>query len=359
MRIAVLTGGGDCAGLNAAIRAVVRTAGHRLGAGVLGYRRGFEGILDDDSVELDAEVVRGTLPRGGTMLGTSRSTRRLVDGGTDPLIAQLTADGVDALVAIGGEGTLITTERLAAAGFPVVAVPKTIDNDVAGTDICIGFDTALTVATEAVDRLHTTAESHDRIMILEVMGRHTGHIAAGAGIAGGAAAILVPEAPVDIDEIAHRLIARHDRSRSASIVVVAEGAIITGTEPPEQSVDEWGARVPEGMGHLVGDLLAERTGFEVRTTVLGYIQRGGQPTAADRLLGSRLGARAVEVLIEGEVGVLIGLYSTDIVLRPLAEVAGQVRSVAGDELALLEHITTAPSLGRRQGYTDPRGAATP
>ncbi len=372
MRIAVLTGGGDCAGLNAAIRAVVRTAGHRLGASVLGYRRGFEGVLDGDSVELDAEVVRGTLPRGGTMLGTSRSSQRLIEGGPDPLIKQFEADGVDALVAIGGEGTLITTNRIAEAGFPVVAVPKTIDNDVAGTDICIGFDTALTVATEAVDRLHTTAESHDRLMIIEVMGRNTGHIAAGAGIAGGAAAILVPEAPVDVDEIAHRLIARHERSRSASIVVVAEGAIVSadgsnteaaatttitaavtqdlaGQNPaPQNSAPqkpgEWGGRVLGGVGQLVSELLAERTGFEVRTTVLGHIQRGGPPTAADRLLGSRLGARAVEVLIEGEKGVLVGLYSTDIVLRPLSEVAGKVRSLAGDELALLEHITTAPAV---------------
>ena len=361
MRIAVLTGGGDCAGLNAAIRAVVRTAGHRLGNSVLGYRRGFEGVLDDDSVKLDAEVVRGTLPRGGTMLGTSRSTRRLVDGGPDPLISQFQTDGVDALVAIGGEGTLITTERIAAAGFPVVAVPKTIDNDVAGTDVCIGFDTALGVATEAVDRLHTTAESHDRLMILEVMGRHTGHIAAGAGIAGGAAAILVPEVKAEIDEIAQRLIARHERSRSASIVVVAEGAVVDAGPPnagspvaagnsrsaaqlPAPAKDQWGNRVTGGVAILVGELLAERTGFDVRTTVLGHIQRGGPPTAADRLLGSRLGARAVEVLIEGEKGVLVGLHSTEIVLRPLAEVAGKVRSLAGDELALLEHITTAPSL---------------
>ncbi len=354
MRIAVLTGGGDCAGLNAAIRAVVRIAGHRLGASVLGYKSGFKGVLAADSIELDAEVVRGTLPRGGTMLGTSRSSRHMVEDGPDPLIKQFTADGVDALVAIGGEGTLITTERIAAAGFPVVAVPKTIDNDVAGTDVCIGFDTALTVATEAVDRLHTTAESHDRLMILEVMGRHTGHIAAGAGIAGGAAAILVPEAPVDIDEIASRIIARHDNSRSASIVVVAEGADVasengkdTGSEDPAPVIEianEWGGRVPGGVGRLVADQLAKRTGFEIRTTVLGHIQRGGPPTAADRLLGSRLGARAVEVLLEGEQGVLVGLHSTDIVSRPLSEVAGKVRYLTGDELALLEQISTAPIL---------------
>ncbi len=346
MRIAVLTGGGDCAGLNAAIRAIVRIAGHRLSSSVLGYKSGFKGVLEADSIELNPETVRGTLPRGGTMLGTSRSSRRLVEGGPEPLIKQFTADGVEALIAIGGEGTLVTTEQIASAGFPVVAVPKTIDNDVAGTDVCIGFDTALNVATEAVDRLHTTAESHDRLMILEVMGRHTGHIAAGAGIAGGAAAILVPEAPVDIDEIAQRIIARHDNSRSASIVVVAEGAGVAseGSEQIIEVADEWGGRVPGGVGRLVADQLAKRTGFEVRTTVLGHIQRGGPPTAADRLLGSRLGARAVEVLLEGEQGVMVGLHSTGMALRPLSEIAGKVRYLAGDELALLEQISTAPIL---------------
>ncbi|WP_420444325.1 6-phosphofructokinase [Candidatus Poriferisodalis sp.] len=345
MRIGVLTGGGDCAGLNAAIRAVVRMAGHELDRNVVGYKRGWNGVLDGDSITLDTEAMRGTLPRGGTMLGTSRSSRRLQSVGTAPLIAQLERDDVEALVTIGGDGTLITAGRLSEAGFPVVAVPKTIDNDVSGTDICIGFDTALGVATEAVDRLHTTAESHNRIMVLEVMGREAGHIAAGAGIAGGAAAILVPEAPFSLDEIAERLEARHHRSRNASIVVVAEGAIPDGSvEIPDTGTDEWGNRILDGMGQFVGEQLAERTGFDTRTTVLGYIQRGGPPSPADRLLGSRLGARAVEVLMEGQSGAMVGVHSVGIALKPLAEVAGRTRYLSQDQLEMLDLISTAPVL---------------
>ena len=341
----MLTGGGDCAGLNAAIRAVVRMAGHELDRNVVGYKRGWNGVLDGDSITLDAEAMRGSLPRGGTMLGTSRSSRRLQSEGTAPLIAQLERDDVEALVTIGGDGTLITAGRLSEAGFPVVAVPKTIDNDVSGTDICIGFDTALGVATEAVDRLHTTAESHNRIMVLEVMGREAGHIAAGAGIAGGAAAILVPEAPFNIDEIAERLEARHHRSRNASIVVVAEGAIPDGSvEIPDTGTDEWGNRILDGMGQFVGEQLAERTGFDTRTTVLGYIQRGGPPSPADRLLGSRLGARAVEVLMEGQSGAMVGVHSVGIALKPLAEVAGRTRYLSQDQLEMLDLISTAPVL---------------
>ncbi len=355
MRVAVLTGGGDCAGLNAAIRAVVRTAGHQLDKSVRGYRRGFEGVLEGDAVELDAEVVRGVLPRGGTMLGSSRSTRRLVDDGPQPLIDRLERDGVDALVVIGGDGTLMTAASLSAAGFAVIGVPKTIDNDVESTDVCIGFDTALAVATDATDRLHTTAESHDRIMVLEVMGRYAGHLAAGAGIAGGAAAILVPEVPFDIDEIAGRLKRRHALSRSASIVVVAEGAVpVEDTvELPDTGVDEWGGRVLDGTGPLVGALLAERTGFETRTTVLGYIQRGGPPTPADRLLGSRLGARAVELLLDGVHGQMVGLRSTEIATVALAEVAGKVKPLAGDLLDLIDHITTAPVISDHPRFTRP------
>lgn len=344
----MLTGGGDCAGLNAAIRAVVRTAGHELDRSVIGYRRGWNGVLEGDSIELDADAVRGVLPRGGTMLGTSRSSRRLQTEGPAPLIAQLERDRVDALVTIGGDGTLMTSSRLSEAGFPVLAIPKTIDNDVYGTDVCIGFDTALGVATEAVDRLHTTAESHDRIMVLEVMGRSAGHIAAGAGIAGGAAAVLVPEASFNIDEIAERLIARHHRSRNASIVVVAEGAIPDqSVQIPQTDTDQWGNRVLGGMGQFVSELLAERTGFDTRTTVLGYIQRGGPPSPSDRLLGSRLGARSVEFLMEGRSGELVGVHSTKVSLRPLEEVAGRTRYLTDDQLEMLDLITTAPTLTPR------------
>ena len=253
MRLGVLTGGGDCAGLNAAVRAVVRTAYLRLGTEVVGYRRGWAGVIENDSVTLDNEAVRGLLPQGGTSLGTSRSHPGLLNGDPAKLVAQLEADGVDALVAIGGDGTLFTTQMLHEAGFPVVAVPKTIDNDVEGTDVSIGFDTALAVATEAVDRLHTTAASHDRLMILEVMGRHAGHLAAGAGIAGGAAAVLVPERPFDIADIASQITRRHGAGRHASIVVVAEGATPAPHTMPDfdPGIDQWGRVRPKGIGDVV------------------------------------------------------------------------------------------------------------
>jgi len=344
MRLAVLTGGGDCAGLNAAIRAVVRTADHRLGETVIGYRNGWNGITEGLRDVLDPEAVRGVLTHGGTMLGASRSHRSLAEAGPDPLIAQLQKDGVDALVAIGGDGTLMTTCMLHEAGFPVVALPKTIDNDVEGTDVSIGFDTALTVATDAVDRLHTTAQSHDRLMVLEVMGRHAGHLAAGSGVSGGAAAILVPEQPFDIDEIAARLLRRHRlMGRSASIVVVAEGASPrpgTVALPPPR-YDEWGKPVVGGMGALCSEWLAERTGFEIRTTVLGHIQRGGRPTAADRFIASRLGSRAADLLIDGVSGYLVGVAGAGIGLSPLNEVAGRTRLLSHEELAMLDPLTTA------------------
>ena len=343
MRLGVLTGGGDCAGLNAAVRAVVRTAYLRLGTEVVGYRRGWAGVIENDSVTLDNEAVRGLLPQGGTSLGTSRSHPGLLNGDPAKLVAQLEADGVDALVAIGGDGTLFTTQMLHEAGFPVVAVPKTIDNDVEGTDVSIGFDTALAVATEAVDRLHTTAASHDRLMILEVMGRHAGHLAAGAGIAGGAAAVLVPERPFDIADIASQITRRHGAGRHASIVVVAEGATPAPHTMPDfdPGIDQWGRVRPKGIGDVVGGKLAELTGFETRTTVLGHIQRGGSPTAADRLIASRLGVAAVETLVAGNSGVLVGVHGTGTAMTPLAEVAGKTRLLIEEQLSLLGPMTTA------------------
>ncbi len=349
MRIAVLTGGGDCAGLNAAIRAVVRTARHRLNTDVVGYQRGWNGILEGDSILLDNDTVRGVLSHGGTMLGTSRSHPDLLQRGAQPLIDQLRRDQVDALVAIGGDGTLHTTKMLHEAGFPVVAIPKTIDNDVFGTDVCVGYDTALTVATDAVDRLHTTAESHDRLMVLEVMGRHAGHLAAGAGIAGGAAAVLIPEQPFDIDHIADQLIRRHQDGRNASIVVVAEGATPIPDTIPEYDpvVDHWGRPRLGGMGELVGRLLAKLTGYETRTTVLGHIQRGGSPTASDRLVASTVGAASIEALASGGGGNLIGISNSKVTLRPITEIAGKTRRLSREQIDLLVPMTTAADMRRR------------
>lgn len=349
MRIGVLTGGGDCAGLNAAIRAVVRTAHFHFDTSVVGYQRGWNGVLAGESVELLPDDVRGVFTRGGTFLGTSRSHPALVEAGPAPLIEQLERDGVDALVAIGGDGTLVTTGMLHDSGFPVVAVPKTIDNDVEGTDVSIGYDTALAVATDAVERLHTTAESHDRLMVLEVMGRHAGHLAAGAGIAGGAAAVLVPEQPFDIEVVAEQISRRHDQGRHASIVVVAEGATPMRQSAPSRSndVDPWGRPRPTGVGELVGLLLEQLTGFETRTTVLGHIQRGGSPTATDRLVASRLGAAAVEALAAGSSGLLVGIAGADTALVPLADVANKTRLLPLQMIELLSPMTTAgPSLAR-------------
>ena len=339
MRLAVLTGGGDCAGLNAAIRAVVRTAHELTGRSVIGYRRGWEGVLAGDTVELTPEEVRGILPVGGTMLRTSRSKPGMLDDDGRALLDAFARDGIDALIAIGGEGTLVTTATLAAAGFDVVAVPKTIDNDVAGTEVSIGFNTALTVATDAVDRLHTTADSHDRVMVLEVMGRHAGHLAAGAGMAGGAAAVLVPERRTSLDDIATRLLARHQQGRQSSIVVVAEGAQVSGVG--KRPTDRWGQPVVGGVGQLVADEISHRTGFETRATVLGHIQRGGAATATDRLVASRLGSRAVEAATSGGSGYLVGIAGNDTRLVSIGDVAGMTRTLSRVELALLERMTTA------------------
>ena len=354
MKLGILTGGGDCAGLNAAIRSVVRTAHLRFGTTVLGYERGWNGVLEANSTELDPENVRGVFTQGGTLLGSSRSTPKLIEAGAPALIEQLHRDGVDALVAIGGDGTLMTTGMLHNAGFPVVAVPKTIDNDVAGTDVSIGYDTALAVATDAVERLHTTAASHDRVMVLEVMGRHSGHLAAGAGIAGGAAIVLVPERPFDAQAVAEQLSLRHHAGRYASIVVVAEGAVpIPGTAPEhDPGVDIWGKRRTNGMGELVGNLLAEVTGYETRTTVLGHIQRGGSPTATDRLVASRLGAAAVDGLAEGLSGRLAAIHGEKTALVPLDDVVGKTRLLPSEMVDLLDPLTTAGPVPA-QGHTRP------
>ncbi|HEV2360572.1 MAG TPA: ATP-dependent 6-phosphofructokinase, partial [Acidimicrobiales bacterium] len=319
MRVGVLTGGGDCPGLNAAIRAVVRRAEVTYGDTVVGFQDGWRGVVERDVVPLDVERCRRILPRGGTILGTSRTNPYKVSGGEEACLETLRAEGVDALVAIGGEDTLGVANKLGAAGVPVVGIPKTIDNDLNATDYTIGFDTAVQIATDAIDRLHTTAESHDRVIVCEVMGRHVGWIAVSAGIAAGAAVILVPEEPFDITAVCEHLKRRHAKGRLASIVVAAEGA-----KPKEgtlslvsRDVDQFGHERLGGIGTVVAEEIERLTGFESRVTILGHIQRGGTPTAFDRLLATRYGTAAVDAAHEGDYRKMVALRGTAIVRVPL------------------------------------------
>src|SRR6266550_2623653 len=323
MRVGLLTGGGDCPGLNAVIRAVVRSG---LAAGdnsFLGFRAGWEGVLEDDAFELDLARTAGILPRGGTILGTSRTNpfREGRDGVT-PVRETLAARGVDALIPIGGEDTLGVALRLHREGIPIVGVPKTTDNDLGGTDVTFGFHTAVQIVTDAIDRLHTTAESHNRVMVVEVMGRHAGWIATYAGIAGGADVILVPERPFDIEEVVTYLRRRHAAGISFSIVVVAEGA--TAREGTLQTrdgteTDAFGHPRLGGIGVTLEREIEERTGFEARATILGHVQRGGTPVAFDRVLATRFGVAAMRAASEKRFGSMVALRGTEIVEVELAE----------------------------------------
>jgi 6-phosphofructokinase 1 len=315
MRIGILTGGGDCPGLNAVIRAVVRRAERGFGDEVIGFRDGWLGVVEDDTTPLDVEACRGLLPRGGTVLGSSRLQPFGLEDGVERARSTIERHGLGGLVVVGGEGTLSCAHRLHAEGFPVVGVPKTIDNDIGGTEMTFGFETAVEIATEAIDRLHTTAESHDRVMVVEVMGRHVGHIAAWSGMAGGATLTLVPEEPFDIEEVCEGVRRRHDRGRYASVVVVAEGARPKpDTIPmPEEEVDRFGHVRLGGIGNLVAAEIESRTGFETRVTVLGHVQRGGTPTAFDRVLASRFGVAAVDAVHDGGGGMMTALGGGDIV----------------------------------------------
>jgi phosphofructokinase-like protein len=321
-RIGLLTGGGDCPGLNAVIRAVVRRAladGHS----VLGFRHGWAGVLSDDADELTLASTAGILPRGGTILGTSR-TNPYADGadGTAAVRATLQAREVDALVAVGGEDTLGVALRLHRDGVKVVGVPKTIDNDLGGTDVTFGFHTAVQIVTDAIDRLHTTAESHNRVMVLEVMGRHAGWIATHAGIAGGADAILVPERPFDIEEVVAHLRRRHQRGRSFSIVVVAEGATPReGTLSVHEgtATDAFGHARLGGIGVTLEGEIERRTGFETRVTILGHVQRGGTPVAFDRVLATRFGVAAMDAAAGRRFSTMVALRGSEIVGVDLAD----------------------------------------
>ncbi|MCR4512231.1 6-phosphofructokinase [Aeromicrobium sp. 50.2.37] len=332
MRIGVLTGGGDCPGLNAVIRAVVRKGVQTFGDEFIGFRDGWRGPLEDDARELGVADVRGILPRGGTILGSSRTNPFAVEGGVERIRATLQSRGCDALVAIGGEDTLGVATRLAELGVAVVGVPKTIDNDLSGTDFTFGFDTAVNIATEAIDRLHTTAESHHRVLVVEVMGRHAGWIALHSGLAGGANIILIPERPFDIDKVCAQVESRF-ATRFSPIVVVSEGAV------PIASPDGSGMTLQSGdkdaFGHVrlggVGERLAqeieERTGKEARAVVLGHVQRGGTPTAFDRWLATRLGLHAIQAVHDGDFGMMMALRGTDIVRVPLSEGTGELKLV--------------------------------
>ena len=342
MRVGVLTGGGDCPGLNAVIRAIVRTGAAEYGYEFTGFRDGWRGPLEGDTMILDVPEVRGILPRGGTILGSSR-TNPLADtataggrSGLERIKDNLASLGVDALVVIGGEDTLGVAARLHEQGVKIVGVPKTIDNDLGATDYTFGFGTAVNIAMEAIDRLHTTAESHHRALIVEVMGRHAGWIALHAGMAAGANVILIPEQPFDIDQVCgwveHRF-----QTRYAPIVVVSEGAYPkSGAEVADLEVDAFGHVRLGGVGPMLADEIEKRTGKEARATVLGHVQRGGTPTAFDRVLATRFGVHAIRAVADGAFGAMVALRGTDIIQVPIAAATSELKLVPPERYAEAE-----------------------
>lgn len=329
MRIGILTGGGDCPGLNAVIRAVVRKGEGIYGHNIVGFRYGWRGVMQGESVDLTVPGTRGLLPRGGTILATSRTNPYRTDDGVARVLDTLRRLHIEAIIAIGGEDTLGVAHKLSADGVKVVGVPKTIDNDLSATDFTFGFHTAVQIATEAIDRLHTTAESHDRVMVVEVMGRHAGWIATYAGLAGGADMILVPEEPFDIAEVCAQIEHRHRRGPTFSIVVVAEGAVpVEGTIAVQSGeVDEFGHVRLGGIGYLLQEEIERRTGFETRVTILGHVLRGGTPTAFDRVLATRFGIAAIDAAHEGEFGVMVALRGTDVVRVPIEEGVRELKTL--------------------------------
>ncbi len=328
MRVGVLTGGGDCPGLNAVIRAVVRKGVADYGYEFIGFWDGWRGPLENLTRPLEIADVRGILPRGGTILGSSRTNPISVEGGIEKVAENLRLNGVDALIAIGGEDTLGVAATLTEHGLHVVGVPKTIDNDLSMTDYTFGFDTAVNIATEAIDRLHTTAESHHRALIVEVMGRHAGWIALHAGLAGGANVILIPEQPFSLKKVCEYVESRF-RSQYAPIIVVAEGAVPDGGEMAlsDQNTDAFGHVRLGGIGDWLARQIEHATGKEARTTVLGHIQRGGTPTAFDRVLATRFGLHAIEAVRDGAWGSMVALHGTDIVRVPIAEATATLKTV--------------------------------
>jgi phosphofructokinase-like protein len=335
MRVGVLTGGGDCPGLNAVIRAVVRKGVQAHGFEFVGYRDGWKGPLEGLTMPLGVAQCRGILPRGGTILGSSRTNPFKIDNGVERIKDNMAAAGVDALVAIGGEDTLGVATKLADLGVKVVGVPKTIDNDLSGTDFTFGFDTAVNIATEAIDRLHTTAESHHRVLVVEVMGRHAGWIALHAGIAGGASAVLIPEQPFDIEAVC-ALVETRFQTQYSPIIVVSEGAVpMDGGDMTLVSgeKDAFGHVRLGGIGDRLASEIEHRTGKEARAVVLGHVQRGGTPTAFDRWLATRFGLQAADAVAEGDFGMMMALRGTRIERVPLAEGTARLKLVSPQEYA--------------------------
>jgi phosphofructokinase-like protein len=328
-KIGILTGGGDCPGLNPVIRAVVRK-GINEGYGIVGIKNGWKGLIENDCILLNLDAVSGILPKGGTILGTSRTNPYKKEGDLEKVQANYKKLGLDALIVVGGEDTLGVAAKLIKDALPnIVGVPKTIDNDLSCTDYTFGFDTALNTATECIDKLHTTAESHHRIIVVEVMGRHAGWIAIEAGIAGGADVILIPELPIDIDEVCGIIKKRHNRGKTFSIVVVAEGAKFKeGTfVTQEQKLDEFGHVRLGGVGEVLGQEIEKRTGYETRVSVLGHIQRGGTPTAFDRILGTRFGVKAVELVMNKKFSRMVALVGNKVIDVSIQEAIATLKTV--------------------------------
>jgi 6-phosphofructokinase 1 len=346
MKVGVLTGGGDCPGLNAVIRAVVRKGVFHYEDEFVGFLEGWRGLLEDKTMPLDLASVGGILPRGGTILRTSRTNPAKKADGIDKCIATLKHHNTDALIAIGGDDTLSVALKLHDIGVKVVGVPKTIDNDLAGTDYTFGFDTAVNVVTEAIDRVHTTAEAHNRVMVVEVMGRDAGWIAIHSGVAGGADVILIPERPFDIEKVAETIRLRHARGRYFSIVVVAEGAKFSTDPDPQHGVpivqdmeqDEFGHAKLGGIGNILAREIERRTQFETRTVVLGHIQRGGSPSAFDRMLATRYGLGAIDMVHRGEFGRMAALRGNQITSIPLADAIARNRTVDQEMIDVAEGI---------------------
>lgn len=327
-RIGLLSGGGDCPGINAVIRAVVRKALQE-GCEVVGIRDGWKGLIENDHVKLGMDSVSGILAKGGTILGTSRTNPYKKEGDLKKLLDNYKKLNLDALIAIGGEDTLGVASKLVEEGLPIVGVPKTIDNDLSGTDVTFGFDSAINIVTEAIDRLHSTAESHHRVMVVEIMGRHAGWIATKAGLAGGADVILIPEIQIDIDEVCDLIKKRRKRGKTFSIVAVSEGAAFKKEKVVTQleKLDEFGHVLLGGIGRVLADMIQEKTGFEARVTVLGYLQRGGAPTAFDRVLATRFGVKAVEETLNENFGQMVCFKGNKIGAVPIEEAVGKLKTV--------------------------------
>lgn len=340
MRVGMLTGGGDCPGLNAVIRAAVRKGILHHGDEFVGFMEGWRGVLDDVTMPLTLETTSGILHRGGTILRSSRTNVKKIEGGLDKCVAVLKKHHLDALIALGGDDTQSISLALSEKGVKCVGVPKTIDNDLSGTDACFGFDTAVSIATEAVDGLHSTAEAHNRVIVCEVMGRDAGWIAITSGIAGGADAILVPEVPIDLDEVCRLLKYRHDKGKKFAIVVVAEGAKMpeTGQVAHGTSVDSFGHARLSGIGQALAEEIERRTGYETRSVNLGHTQRGGTPTAFDRMLATRYGVAAIDLVHAGKFGRLVVLKGTQITDIPIADAIAKTRTVSPDLLDVMKSL---------------------